>query len=745
MIQQPCVSLPDDLSKTNVVSVSNSILALQDLASFHRSSFNIPIVGITGSNAKTIVKEWLFLLIYDRKVIKSPKSYNSQIGVPLSVWQLNPSTELAIFEAGISQKGEMDRIASIIRPTIGIFTNIGTAHDAGFANLQEKIQEKALLFRDCETIIYRGDHQAIHEELTEKFPSKVLCPWYIGKESGRTFSLDTTDLNTKCRWTFDGGGEISLPFTDPASLENVLHCVNFLLVLGYKNSIIEERIGSLSNIPHRLALKKGINNCYLVDDTYNNDLAGLSVALDFLNQQPHGKEKVLILSDIHQSSGSTQELYQAVSERLQSYGVNKFYGIGRQLQDQRNLFPGNASFFESTTEFLKHWQLENFENQLILVKGARDFAFEKIVQALSKKHHGTVLEINLDALTHNLNFYKSKISSATKIMVMVKAFAYGTGSHEIANLLEYHGIDYLGVAYADEGIELRQKGINIPIMVMNPSPEIFDQLVAYDLEPEIYSLEQLKALQDFCQAQGSVLKIHVKLDTGMRRLGIESSEIEIFSQNLEKYPLPVASIFSHLAAAGIPEEREFSQQQYQTFINGALRLEKLIGKKVLKHLVNSAGITAFPEFHLDMIRLGVGLYGIGQATELRSISSLKTTVSQIKQVTNGDTVGYDRQGKVNRDSKIATIAIGYADGYDRRFGNGVGKVLVGNKLAPVIGNICMDMTMIDVTECEVAVGDQVILFNYQLPIQELAHAIGTIPYELLTKVSERVKRVYYME
>jgi alanine racemase len=745
VVEQSSDELPEKLSRSNVISVPNCIHALQDLAAFHRSSFQIPVIGITGSNAKTIVKEWLFLLIRDRKLIKSPKSYNSQIGVPLSVWQLNPSAEMAVFEAGVSQKGEMERLAPVIRPTIGIFTNIGTAHDAGFATLQEKIQEKSLLFESCETIIYRGDHHAIHVELTKKFPSTHLFPWFLDSGEGLTYTLESRGTSTKCTWDLHGGGSIHLPFTDPASIENALHCVSLLLLLGYSSETIDERIRSLTNIPHRLALKKGINNCYLVDDTYNNDLAGLGVALDFLNQQPHGKKKVLILSDIHQSSASSEELYQSVSERLLTAGIDKFYGIGSELCDQKTLFPENSSFYHHTEEFLKSLDLDSFTDQMILIKGARDFAFEKIVQAMSKKHHGTVLEINLDALTHNLNFYKSKIPSDTKIMVMVKAFAYGTGSHEVANLLQYHGVDYLGVAYADEGVELRQQGIKIPIMVMNPSPEVFDQLVSFDLEPEIYSLAQLQALQEFCRAQGTVLKIHLKLDTGMHRLGIEPGEIESLSQILAGYPLPIASIFSHLAAADMPEEVEFSQQQYQSFIEGAQQLEKLIGEKILKHLVNSAGILAFPKFHLDMIRLGIGLYGIGSEPGLLSISSLKTTVSQIKPVAKGETVGYNREGKVHRTSKIATIAIGYADGYDRRFSNGVGKVLIGDQLAPVIGNVCMDMTMIDVTDCEVAVGDQVVIFNEQLTIQELAKTIGTIPYELLTKVSERVKRVYYME
>jgi alanine racemase len=742
VVQKPVTGM---LSRANVIAVPNTVRALQAMAAYHRSQFDIPVLGITGSNAKTIIKEWLFQLMEDRKVIKSPKSYNSQIGVPLSVWQLDASAEMAIFEAGISQKGEMEHIASIVRPSIGIFTNIGPAHDAGFRDLEEKIREKALLFRECSTLIYRQDHPLIHKILKKEFPNSVRFGWSTKKSNEHYFKLIPEGSGTRCQWNFKEGGSVLVPFSDDASVENALHCITFLVLQGYHSDTINDRIQALTNIPHRLALKKGINNCYLVDDTYNNDLAGLSVALDFLNQQPHGKEKVLILSDIYQSSGTTHDLYNSVSERIKSYGINRFYGIGSDLARHRELFPEGSMFCQSTNEFLNKVDPGNFENQVLLIKGARDFAFERIVQALIKKHHGTVLEINLDALSHNLNYFKSLLATDTKIMVMVKAFAYGTGSHEVANLLQYHGVDYLGVAYADEGTDLRKQGIHIPIMVMNPSPEDFDQMLEHHLEPEIYCLELLRTFQAYCKSNNTALKIHLKLDTGMRRLGFEISELEEVAEILNEYPLPIASVFSHLAAADNPEEMDFSRQQFESFQQGTEQLNSLTNCTFIRHIVNSAGIVAFPKFHLDMVRLGIGLYGIGLVEQLLSISSLKTTISQIKFVPKGETIGYDRSGKVNRDSKIATIAIGYADGYDRRFGNGVGKILVGNKLAPVVGNICMDMTMIDVTDCKAAVGDRVIVFNDKLSIQELANAIGTIPYELLTKVSERVKRVYYLE
>ncbi len=745
VVQHPIVNLSANFAEANVISVSNSVRALQDLVAHHRSQFKLPILGITGSNAKTIIKEWLFQLLEDQVVIKSPKSYNSQIGVPLSVWQLNSNTEQAIFEAGISEKGEMGHIARVIRPTVGIFTNIGTAHEAGFKHATEKIKEKCLLFEESQTIIYRRDHPLVDKTLIRLFPAHRLLGWTTDTIGSNRYSLVTDGQKTICSWEFLKPGKISLPFTDPSSIENILHCLTFLLHQGYSSQVIEKRIQPLKNIPHRLALRKGINNCFLVDDTYNNDLAGLGVALEFLNQQPHGKNKVVILSDIRQASGPIEDLYQSVAERIRSYGISQFFGIGADLSKCKNLFPEGSLFFENTSEFM-HWLASNtFDDQLLLIKGAREFTFERIVRFLLRKHHGTVLEINLDALSFNLGHFKKLLSKETKIMAMVKAFAYGTGSHEVANLLQYHGVDYLGVAYADEGMDLRKHGIQTPIMVMNPAPENFDQLIDYQLEPEIYSLELLHSFQTYCEKTQVVQKVHLKLDTGMHRLGFDTSGLDVLVKQLAKYPLPIASVFSHLAAADSPEEEHFTKTQFESFLWGVQKLEKLIGASFLKHILNSAGILQHPEYQLDMVRLGIGLYGVGNDRSLRNISCLKTTISQIKTIPKGETVGYNRLGQVDRESKIATIAIGYADGYDRRFGNGVGKILVGAQLAPVIGHVCMDMTMIDVTDCAAAVGDQVVIFNQVQTIQQLADSIGTIPYEILTKVSERVKRVYYLE
>ena len=745
VIQQPAIHLPTEFSKANVISVKNSVSALQALAEYHRHRFELPVLGITGSNAKTIIKEWLYQLLEDRVITKSPKSYNSQIGVPLSVWQLNDKTEMGIFEAGVSVKGEMEHLACIIRPTMGIFTNIGTAHDAGFQDADEKIREKCELFRESSQIIYRRDHQKVHRVLSEIFPEKILYSWSTEGNGKINYELKKVGTHTEVYWNYKAPGKVTLPFADGASVENALHCISFMLLQDYSAAVIDQRVGSLQNIAHRLALRQGINNCYLVDDTYNNDLAGLGIALDFLNQQPHGNEKVLILSDIQQASGTAEELYQAVSERLEFYDIDRFIGIGQEITRHKNLFPATALFFSKTADFLEWLGKNKLENQLILVKGAREFAFENIVQALLKKHHGTVLEINLDALAANLNFYRRLLPPQTKVMAMVKAFAYGAGSHEVANLLQYHGVDYLGVAYADEGVELRRQGIQTPIMVMNPSSEDFERILDYQLEPEIYSLDLLRSFQEFCMQKGVKQGVHFKLDTGRHRLGFDGSEITALASQYHQYRLPIVSVFSHLASADSPEYRDFTEQQYQKFTAAASEIERLTQSKFLKHILNSAGIWEYPEYHLDMVRLGIGLYGVGPQKELRNIGSLKTTISQIKTLEKGDTVGYDCMGKITRKSRVATIAIGYADGYDRRFGNGVGKVLVDHHMAPVIGNVCMDMTMIDVTDCQAEVGDQVFIFNDEIPIQLLSDSIGTIPYELLTKISERVKRVYFLE
>ncbi|HEY1056392.1 MAG TPA: bifunctional UDP-N-acetylmuramoyl-tripeptide:D-alanyl-D-alanine ligase/alanine racemase, partial [Emticicia sp.] len=550
--------------------------------------------------------------------------------------------------------------------------------------------------------------------------------------------------------------EFRIPFTDDASIENATHCVFAKLLLNPKGqdlSITAEALMALKPIAMRLELKQGINDCYLIDDTYNNDYAGLNMALNFMSQHHAKKYKVLIISDLLQSGLKETELYRSIADLVKGKEIDQLIGIGEDISRNAKFFDENATFFKSTEDFLEEYPINQLHDSLILVKGARKFAFEKIVDKLIQKVHGTIFEINLDALTHNLNFYRGKIGSNTKIMVMVKAYAYGSGSAEVASLLEYHRVNYLGVAYPDEGVVLRQSGIKLPIMVLNSQPETFSKLVEYDLEPEIYSFQIFKRFQDFIKSfPDSTFQIHIKLDTGMHRLGFEEQDIEKLIEALKQNPsIKIASIFSHLVGADESEHNDFSKSQIERFKRMSDKIIQALpkGEAPLRHICNSAGIIRFPEAKFDMVRLGIGLYGVeATGTEQRSlqtVGTLKTIISQIKHLKKGETIGYSRKGVLEKDSRIATIAIGYADGFDRGFSKGVGSVLVNGVKCPVIGNVCMDMTMVDVTEAKCEEGDEVIIFGKYLPIHELAASIGTIPYEILTGVSERVKRVFYKE
>jgi alanine racemase len=742
--------------------VENGIRALQNLAAGHRKKFNIPVIGITGSNGKTIVKEWLSaLLAKDYTIIKSPRSYNSQIGVGLSVWQMNESHTLGIFEAGISKSGEMENLEPIISPTIGIFTNIGSAHDEGFRSRKQKVTEKLRLFRKSKTLIYCKDYEEIDEEikllLKAVNPKIELIGWSKSQESpiNVTCTKSSTYTTLFINWNAEEY-EFRIPFTDDASIENATHCVFARLLLtpkGQDINITSEALMALKPIAMRLELKQGINDCYLIDDTYNNDYAGLNMALNFMSQHHTKTSKVLIISDLLQSGLKEAELYKSIAELVKGKEINQLIGIGEDISRNARYFDESATFYHSTEDFLEEYPINQLHDSLILVKGARKFAFEKIVDRLIQKVHGTVFEINLDALTHNLNFYRGKIGSATQIMVMVKAYAYGSGSAEVASLLEYHRVDYLGVAYPDEGVVLRQSGIKLPIMVLNSQPETFSKLVEYNLEPEIYSFQIFKRFQDFIKSfPDSTFKIHIKLDTGMHRLGFEEQDIEKLIESLNQHPnIRIASIFSHLVGADESEHNDFSRSQIERFKRMSDKIIQALpkGEAPLRHICNSAGIIRFPEAKFDMVRLGIGLYGVeATGTEqksLQTVGTLKTIISQIKHLKKGETIGYSRKGVLEKDSRIATIAIGYADGFDRGFSKGVGVVLVNGVRCPVIGNVCMDMTMVDVTEAKCEEGDEVIIFGKDLPIHELSASIGTIPYEILTGVSERVKRVFFKE
>lgn len=730
-------------TEANFLKVDSGVQALQKIAAHHRKEFSIPVIGITGSNGKTIIKEWLYqLLSKEYTIVKNPGSYNSQIGVPLSVWQIQSHHTLGIFEAGISKPDEMENLEGIIKPTIGIFTNIGTAHDENFQSEEKKIQEKIKLFKGVEVLVCCADHTSLNKILQRS--NIPLLTWGFSDKAKVRISKEANSYSVS--WKNKSFG-IEFPFSDQASIENAFHCITAMLHLGIEVTAIQERIHALRSVPMRLELKEGINQSQVIDDTYNNDLAGLQISLDFLNHQSQKTNKTLILSDVLQSGLQDDELINRISQLVNNSGLAKFIGIGPVLAKYSNKFLVPATFFHSTDEFLKSNLSDSFQQEVILVKGARVFQFEKIVSHLQRRVHGTVMEVDLSALVYNLNFFKSKLKADTKVMVMVKAFAYGSGSVEVANVLQYHKVDYLGVAYADEGVELRRNNITLPIMVMNPSEDGFSAMLNNNLEPEIYGFKILHELLSFLN--GKRWKIHIKIDTGMHRLGFEESDIEKLLRVLsENKNLEVASIFTHLAGSDEAEHDKFSKLQTEAFLKLADKISQIIGYKPILHALNTPGILRFPELQLGMVRLGVGLYGVDPTNNnhnLKPVTTLKTIISQIREVKAGESIGYSRKGKAIKQMKVATIAVGYADGYNRAFSGGVGEVLLNGKRARVVGNVCMDMTMIDITGLDAKEGDEVILFGEDLPIQELATKINTIPYEILTNTSERVKRVFVAE
>lgn len=746
------------MKEAKIWQVESSILAMQEVAQRHREQYNFPLIAITGSNGKTVVKEWLSQLLSNRfKVVKSPKSYNSQIGVPLSVWQMNETHNLGIFEVGISRPDEMANLQKVVQPQIGIFTNIGNAHNEFFEDNLQKIREKLLLFQHVKQLIFCADYVEIDQVVRNEFVLQntdcEIISWSRIAKSTIKVDWQTEYQNTKVTLNFPKQTEtFDVPFTDEASIENAIHCIVTLWFLKYKAVEIQARLQILRPVSMRLELKQGIRNNYLIDDTYNNDLAGLTIALNFLTQQKQRTRKVLILSDLLETGIPEKELYGQIAHLIKHRNLYQFIGIGEVITRNRNLFKNkdnNAQFFRNTVDFLDSQTLKDLHESVVLVKGARRFGFESIVNRLVQKTHGTVLEINLDAVTHNLNYFRDKVGQQTKIMVMVKAFAYGSGSTEVANLLQFHGVDYLAVAYTDEGVSLRQNGIYLPIMVMNPTENDFEQLITYSLEPEIYSPRILKQFSEYIDNHNISAKIHIKLDTGMHRLGFEKYQLSNLIETIQSNPnLWVSTIFSHLAAADEDKFDDFTLYQVSAFTDMAKQISEAIGYTPSRHLANSAGIARFPEARLDMVRLGVGLYGLAAKPEdqenLMTVGTLKTVISQIKNIKSSDTVGYGRKGELTKDTKIATIAIGYADGYDRRFSRGVGEVLIHGHLCKVVGNVCMDMTMVDITELpHVQEGDEVIIFGNNLKMNELANKINTIAYEILTSVSQRVKRVFY--
>lgn len=737
--------IPEELvGKANFFVVKDVLKAFQQFAIYYRSLFNIPVIGITGSNGKTIVKEWLNFLLNDTyDIIKSPKSYNSQVGVPISVISINEHHNLGIFEAGISTVNEMQVLGEIIQPTLGLLTNIGSAHDEGFSSKKQKIREKIQLFAQADQVIVPNE-----KEITDELEPNSFLTYGFTYSSDYYFekiSLSVYKVHFK-----EHSFKINYPFTDKASVENISLCIATLLHLGIAEETIQQKVPQLPSINMRLQVKNGKNDCTLIDDSYASDYQSLKIAFDVLEQQKTHPSKTVILSDILQSGFDDQILYQKIAQLIQKNQINKVIGIGEVISKYLPDFV-SGTYFKTTDEFLEQYNLSSFVEESILIKGSRVFSFERIVEELEEKTHETVLEINLDHITHNYNFYKSFLKPSTKMMVMIKAFGYGNGSYEIAKQLEHLQVDYLGVAFADEGVHLRKSGIKTPIIVMNPEISAFSQMIRYQLQPEIYSLYELKVFVEvLLQTDQKRYPIHIKLNTGMNRLGFTPKEFdEMIDYLMQHDEVKVQSIFSHLATSDMPEMEEFTQLQLKKYEDWSQSLVDRLGYKPIRHVLNTSGIFHYSSHQHDMVRLGIGLYGVGNSKEeqdqLLNVSQLKTVVLQINEVASDEAVGYGRRFIAQENTKIATIPIGYADGMRRSYGNGVGEVSINGKRYPIIGSICMDMLMVDIGNDTIEIGDAVEIFGNDISIFEVAEKWQTIPYEVMTSISQRVKRVFYKE
>lgn len=753
------------LADANILFVPDTLEALQHIAAAHRAQFHIPVIGITGSNGKTVVKEWLSQLLgTDYNIVRSPKSYNSQIGVPLSVWQMADEHKLAVFESGISQPGEMQKLEPIIQPTIGLFTNIGAAHSEGFADNKQKIKEKLLLFRHASQLVYCSDDVLLNECVQQMMQSRggkaplQLFTWSATHEATlRITHKQTVAGKTNINALYKGKEiQISIPFSDDASIENAIHCWCIMLLLGVSQEKAEARMPLLQQVSMRMEMRQGVNDCTIINDTYNSDLTSLQLALNFLEQQKQHSRHTVIMSDILQPGKPEQELYQEVATYISRRHIQRFIGIGPALYKHRDLFKKHKGlqsvFYKSTELFLKNFHLLSFGSEAILLKGARVFAFEKIGLLLEQKVHQTVMTIDLRALKENLDVFRSLLAPGVKTMAMVKAFAYGSGSFEIANLLQYAGVDYLAVAYTDEGVALRKAGIKLPIMVMSPDATSFDRMIAWKLEPELYNFRSLAAFTAIAATlQVTAYPVHIKLDTGMHRLGFNPGDLDELTKQIAANPtIHIASIFSHLAASDDAAEDSYSAQQAARFDVMSSSILQHLSYRPLLHLCNSAAIARHKLLHYDMVRLGLGLYGVDSsatlAGKLQQISTLRTSIAQVRDVAAGENIGYGHHTIAQHNMRIATICIGYADGYPRTMGNGNAYVLINGSKAPTVGTICMDMCMVDITHIPgVAEGGEAIVFGPGLPVTQLAAWAGTISYEIMTGISQRVKRVYMNE
>ena len=739
----------------NYLLVKQPLRALQKLAAIHRQQFNIPVIGITGSNGKTIVKEWIYQLISPDKIVtRSPRSYNSQIGVPLSVWLMNDHTEVGVFEAGISEMGEMEALQEIIRPNIGVLTNIGGAHQENFLSMQDKCMEKLTLFKECDVIVYDADNELISSCIQKSLlPAREIA--WSRKDNERALyvsSIQKGENSTTVNYRYlNMPNTYTIPFIDDASIENSLHCLAIALYLMIPPEKIAERMAHLEPIAMRLEVKEGKNNCVLINDSYNSDLASLDIALDFMQRRSEeaGRKRTLILSDLLETGSSNKLLYRQIAELTVSRGVHKIIGIGKEISAASSLFNIEKYFFHTTDEFLTSDLLSGFHNEVILIKGARQFHFEDISDQLELKVHETILEVNLNALVDNLNYYRSKIKPETKMVCMVKASAYGAGSYEVAKTLQDHRVDYLAVAVADEGSALRKAGITSSIMIMNPELSAFKTMFDYKLEPEVYSFHLLEQLIKAAEKESVTnFPIHIKINTGMNRLGFEPEDIPQLIKRLKQQSAVIPrSVFSHLVGSDSTQFDAFTIQQINLFKEVSDQLQGAFSHKIIRHILNTAGIERYADYQFDMVRLGLGLYGVDPFTNdiLHNVSTLKTTILQIHHVKKEDSVGYSRKGRLDRDSRIAAIPIGYADGLDRHLGNRNAYCLVNGQKAYYVGNICMDVAMIDVTDIDCKEGDRVIIFGDDLPVTTLSTILGTIPYEILTSISDRVKRIYYQD
>ncbi len=750
-------ALPENrtgLSEAAVILVENSVTALQMLAAHVRKSFKSTVIAVTGSSGKTIVKEWLADVLGNQfPVIRSPKSFNSQVGVPLSVLKLDDRYRMAVFEAGISMPGEMQKLQRIIKPDVGVITNIGDAHRENFPDDRVKAKEKLILFRKARVIIYCSDHEIIHSEIMGDpvLRSKKLVDWSLQRRDATAFIEKQEAKNGQSRFSITYSKQnfdFIIPFTDRASVDNAITVAVACLATGISPETIVSGVASLVSVAMRMELKNGINNCQLIEDYYNSDPGSLGMALEYLKSQ-QVRKYTLILSDFVQSGRPDRELLKEVAGLVRRTGINRFIGIGHGLETNRSYFGANAEFYRSTDDFIRNFDPSSFREETILLKGARVFEFEKIGKLLEHKIHQTVLEINLNALENNINEFRRHLNKGTRMMAMVKAFAYGAGSVEIARSLEYQRVNYLAVAYADEGVVLREGGITLPIMVMNPDPAAAEMMIRYSLEPEIFSFSSFRRFSAVASRHGLVnYPVHIKIDSGMHRLGFLPEETEELAEMIIKTgSIKVVSVFSHLAASEEPSLDKFTHRQVEVYLKVASRLAEATGYQFLRHILNSSGIARFPQYQFEMVRPGIGMYGVGHLPEfkLNTTGRFVTTVSQVKHVPAGDPVGYGCADVADYDRTLAVLPVGYADGLNRKLGNRRGFLFIKDRRVPIVGNVCMDMCMVDVTGMKVEEGDEAEVFGNHIPIEEIAELCDTIPYEILTSIPGRVKRIFFRD